>query len=424
MLGSAASSAGFTLLTFISGVVIARLLGVEGRGQYGALQYWGQLMMMLGTFSLYQGATVTIRQEGREARPLLPTLLLCGAGLMIPTVIAVVLGQKVGLIAPEGVPGDLVIGYILAMCAIAYLSRSFVALESAQLNFGTINTERLIAPTAAMLLLIPMALTTEMTLALVLLAFILGKLPVLAVRSWRYRRELRPRFDADFARKAGTLGLKFHAAQALTLISQQIDRLILVAIWPAERLGFYFVAFSAAVAGYSMVSQAVSITLLPTLAGSPPEERRDRFERLFRYTLIAAGGFAAAIIVVAPLLIPLVFGEAFRPAVAYTQGLALALAFLPLRTIVLEANRAVAKGRPGVEMAVAALAVFLVIFGATEFAEPWQLFVAIGASHIAAIAAGLRHPQMAGEFRPAHGLIPRPADAVFLVREVRRHLPL
>ncbi|MEM9234146.1 MAG: oligosaccharide flippase family protein, partial [Pseudomonadota bacterium] len=200
--------------------------------------------------------------------------------------------------------------------------------------------------------------------------------------------------------------------------------LILVSIWPMDRLGFYFVAFSAAGAGFAMVSQAIGLTLLPSLAGVEQVQRRDRLERILRYTILAALGFAALIIVTAPFVIPLIFGEAFRPAVAYTQGLALALLFVPIRSVILEANRSAGKGRPGIEMALASLAVFITIYLLTGFASAGHLFLAIGAGNVAAIAMGLRHPVAAGDIRLLHGLVPRPADAFFLMREARNHLPV
>lgn len=422
-MGTAVSTVGFTILTFLSGFLVARLLGAEGRGHYGTIQFWSQFVMVLCTFSLYQAGTVILRNDGQDPRPHLSAMFFVSAALYGITVMVILLGVSFGVISVEGVSVGAGLFYLLAMAAVSYLNRSFDSLETAQLRFTTINIERLIAPGSAVVILVVVALFGTVTLELVLLAFLIGKLPVLAVRFWRYRHFLLRAVDLDFARRASGLGLKFHMAQSLTIISQQIDRLVLVSTWPADRLGHYFVAMSAAGAGFAMLTQAIGMTLLPSLAGCAKEQRRDRTERVFRYCLIAASGFSVMIILTAPFLIPFIFGEAFRPAVIYTQGLAVAMALSPLSAVVLEANRAVARGRPGVEMAIASLLIFLGIYVMTGFAEAWQLFLAMGLANFAAILVGLRHPISAGDFRLSHGLIPRPQDILFLLREIRAALP-
>ena len=423
MLMTSMSSVGFTVLTFLSGVIIARLLGIEGRGQYGAVMFWAQFAMLFCAFSFREGATVSLRSDERSALQLLPTLLATASLLFLGAAIIVAGAYQFGVMRIDGVDGSLIVPFVIACCAVALLSRSFISIEAAQLNFATINQDRLLAPGLFCLALVFIMASGIHMLSWVLWAFIAGKLPVLCLWVWRYRARLFGRIDRLFAGQILKLGFKYHAAATLTLVSQQIDRLILVAIWPTQQLGLYFVAFSAAGAGVTMVSQAIGLTLLPSLAGTEQAERRDKLERIFRYTLIAAAGFALAVIVTAPIIIPLVFGTEFRAAVPYTQGLAIALALMPVRAVVLEANRSIQLGRPGIEMAIASLAVFLAIFAVTRFAVPWHLFIAIGASHMAAIIAGLRFPVARGDFRLAHGLIPRPADAVFLVREVVGHLP-
>lgn len=424
MLMTGAASAGFTVLTFLSGVIIARLLGVEGRGQYGAVLFWAQFGVVFFAFSFRESASVLLRQEDIPAPERLPSLLLYGIALVVLMLITVLMLNYSGAVQVENVSPLSLVLFVCTVCGIALFSQAFISIEAAKLNFAAVNQDRLIAPGLFVFLVLGLAFAGTAKLEWVLAAFVIGKLPVLTLWLWRYRKQIRPEIDKAFMGRVTRLGAKFHGATVLTLISQQIDRLILVAIWPMERLGFYFVAFSAAGAGFAMVSQAIGLTLLPSLAGCDQAQRRDRLERILRYTVLAAIGFAALIILTAPFVIPLIFGDAFRPAIGYTQGLALALVFVPIRSVVLEANRSVAKGRPGIEMAIVSLVVFLIVYVATGFTAANHLFIAIGAGNAAAIVVGLRHPVAAGDMRLLHGLVPRPEDVIFLCREVWAHLPI
>ena len=190
----------------------------------------------------------------------------------------------------------------------------------------------------------------------------------------------------------------------------------MVSLWPPEWVGFYFVAYSVAGAGISLASQAIQITLLPHFSGLNIETKRAMVERVFRLSLVAGAAVAMPVFAIAPWIVPLAYGADFAPATSYVQGLVIAMAFTPALWVVNVANRAGERGRPGVEMAIAALCVFGAGWLVTGFAHPANLFVTMTLANLISIAAGLRHLIKDGAARLGLMLVPGPGDMLYLVR--------
>ena len=74
ILGTSATSFALGLATFISGVVVARALGVEARGEYGALLLVGQVGSILGLLSFFDAAVVRIASRNDISGPYMNSL--------------------------------------------------------------------------------------------------------------------------------------------------------------------------------------------------------------------------------------------------------------------------------------------------------------------------------------------------------------
>jgi O-antigen/teichoic acid export membrane protein len=420
MIGTSLSSVLFTAITFVSGVVLARCLGDVARGQYGAAYFWAQFLVSFGSLSFFEAAVVRVdRSEAPE--PYLTSLMATAALLTVLATGVFALAMAAGLVSIPGLAPAVLLGFVAVSAATGLISRSMSTIENMRRNFALLNIERVFTPAVFTLLVLVVAVVFPRDLGAVLIAFLAAAAPLLLVRLHRFARWLRAPLKLGFARDTFRLGAQFHVAATLTLVATQLDRLIVVSAWTPAQLGHYFVAVSVAGAGLAAVSQALSLTLLPTLSGVEGEARRDRLERLMRCALLATTAFSSAIWLVAPFAVPLVYGAGFATAAVYAQGMAIALAPMPLRTIALEANRSMQRGRPGVEMALASLAAFLAVYAATRLATPRDLFIAIGLSHLAALAAGLRRPVQAGELRLGQALIPRPGDVAYLASQLFRY---
>ncbi|HTO71538.1 MAG TPA: lipopolysaccharide biosynthesis protein [Myxococcota bacterium] len=127
-----------------------------------------------------------------------------------------------------------------------------------------------------------------------------------------------------------------------------------------------------------VVPEAVSASLLPTLATMEPERTGEYTARVTRHTVVWVAASGAALALLAPLLLPFFYGERYAPAVAPFLVLLPATAMLTVRTMV--SNYFIAVGRPGFNAWVQAGAVCANV-AANLFAIPrWGIVGAAAAS--------------------------------------------
>jgi len=122
----------------------------------------------------------------------------------------------------------------------------------------------------------------------------------------------RPR--AGSAGHAIREGLRTYPGELAALIHLRADVLLLGVLAPAASLGIYVVAYQS-IEPILILASASSATILALGHGRPEVEGGAVTTRLIRETLLVGGTLAVVAAALAPILVPLVYGEAFAESV-------------------------------------------------------------------------------------------------------------
>ena len=412
---TAIASGVLIVITLLTGIMIARAVGPERRGSYGTVLFWSQLGVMVFSISAPDALIVRLRNRAQEPRLAVPVAIVLVLGLLVPATLVALGAGSVELVAIPELGSTTSTLLVWVLLAIGLLNQGLMAIETAGLEFSRVNLDRVLTPILFVLSVTVLAALDHASVLTLLVAFAAAKLPVIGARVWRFRRDVLRPIDWGLAREVIQLGPRLHLATAALALASQLDRIVVVSLWPSDRMGYYFVAFAAAGAGVSLASQAVQITLLPYLSGIADEAKREVTYRAFRLSLIAGGAVAVPVFLITPILVPLAYGQEFLPAVGYVQGLVIPMALVPAQWVINVANRSSGRGRPGVEMALATTTVYAATYVTTGFREPVHLFAAMSIANAASIAAGLRHIYQGGPTLAVQTLTPSLLDLRFLV---------
>ena len=414
--GTSLSSILVTVLTFLSGVLIARTLGPEGRGDYGAVLLFAQTAAGLGCLSFFDASVVQLQRRGGNLSDMLPTMMVVALTITAIATGSMMVAIPLLDIRLTEISLKFVAAVSLLVIATQIMIQCFSALERSQLNFLMINIERVGAPTVFSLMIVAASLYSGSTLTATLAAmlFVVSKVPIIVVWIIRYKKNLIGHFSWDFTKKTMATGLKFHFAIALGVIASQLDRLIAVAAWPKDLLGHYFVAFSAVGAGYSVITTALNTVLLPYLSSLAAKDRQQKIGQIIRLMLFVTVVTVLAGWLIIPQVLPLLYGAAYTPAVDLALWLLFALCILPLRAIVLEAGRSLGKGRSSIEMATTSIATMYAGYLVTGLTTPRMLIAIFGLSHLLSMLVGARHMIKDGDIRLDNSLVPSIEDLYFI----------
>jgi len=209
-LGTSLSSVAVALLTFVSGALIARALGPEARADYGTVLLIGQTVATLGCLSFFDGAIVRLRAEPGLLGSALPSMLFAGLAISGLSAGAAFVVLSLGGIGPEGMTparGQTIAALIILD---TMLWQCFSAAERSRMDFFLVNLSRALSP-AAFSLLVAVAWIVQggdLSAWLVLLLFLLSRLPVLVVWSLRYARQIVGPLSWSFLRDTGRIGFR------------------------------------------------------------------------------------------------------------------------------------------------------------------------------------------------------------------------
>lgn len=329
-----------------TGVITARALQPQGRGEMAALILWPIFWSSALTLGLPSALIFNLKRAPERESQLLGAALWMGLWMGLLAAIAGIVMMPVLLsgYASETIQAARLIMLHSPLCLLILIARA--ALE-ARGDFRGSNATWLVTPLLALVGLSVMAMTGRLTPLRAALAYVFNGFPVylwLAVRLWQlYRPGLR-----GWLRSSGELiryGIRAYGVDLLAAMAQQIDQVMLVGLLAPAALGAYVVASSLA-RMLQLFQQAFVMVLFPKAASLPAEEVVALTGRAVRVSTGLTALAGAVVALCGPWLLGFLYGADFVAASGLLRLLVLD-ATLSSATFVL-GQAFMALGRPGV----------------------------------------------------------------------------
>jgi O-antigen/teichoic acid export membrane protein len=312
-------TAGFNIIATcaagLGGIIIARAVGPTVRGQYAAVTAWFGAVVMLGGLGQPAALCFYVARDPSRAREYVAT----SRAMMLTTgVLAFAFGMVIAPLIAHG-NTQVTLGYRIAFATVMIALVGYSCIYPLQArDISQWNVARIIQPSVSLIAILVLWRLRLLTLdsALVVLAA-----TILAQSLWGYRSSRRAGLmlghaRANLVRPLAYYGVAQTAALIPAFVNQQLDQLVLSQTVPPADLGRYAIAVSFTMLPLSAVS-AIGYVALPRLAAKRHMTAADR--RLQRIAILGSIGLSIALlvplVVVAPWLVPLVFGSAYRGSV-------------------------------------------------------------------------------------------------------------
>ncbi|MEX2628342.1 MAG: oligosaccharide flippase family protein [Tistlia sp.] len=330
-----------------TGVLVARLLLPEGRGELALVMLWPLLLLAIASLSIDQAVSFNAsRARDRSGRIVASAFLLAG-GLGLASIPPGLLALEFAYRGERAALHELAVAYFLLLALVnaagAAAASGLVALG----KVGTWNLLRVLQPTLYLAALLLLALLDAVAVRTVLAtnlaaALLCGLLAIALV--WRAATPPR-RPDRQALVAVAGYAAKVHLGSLAEIVGSRLDQIVIAALLAPRDLGLYVVAATLAGA-LGLISQTLVPLAFPRAAAQ--REQAGRLQVLGRYlrlaTALAAGG-AVAVVLLAPWLLSLLFGEAYAVAADVTRILALATCLRVVRGLLAHGIKAL--GRPG-----------------------------------------------------------------------------
>lgn len=301
-------------LTFVSGVLIARLLGPDGKGILAALAVYPTLIISLAELGVRQAAIYHLGKKFHDERDVIGTVMFL---LLFSSLTGVLLCA--GLYALIDNPNftHLMIALVLASIPINLAITLFQGILLGKEQIGKFS----VVSWASQLLRLLGILLFVWFLGWGVMGELVGSLVTGAAAAayalWLVARHaaLSFRFAPKLIKEMLSLGFTYAFALFVISLNYKVDIVILERLVLPEDIGQYTLGVNLAELLWQLPAALGVVVFSRSANAKDPAAFTRNVVKLLRVTLIVAVVGALGLGLTAGFLIPLVYGEAFRPSV-------------------------------------------------------------------------------------------------------------
>lgn len=321
-------------LGVLTGSMVARSLGPVARGELAAIQNWAALLTTFGTVGIPQAV---VYFSGRSADATGRTLSTGIIILLVGSLPLIVFGYvmlPIALAAQSSSTIDAARLYLIMIPLQFALGLPLFALQGRS-KIRLWNLLRFVPIVGWLLVVVSAALTDNATpLYLItgnLLASAIAIFPI-----WRAtRKNLEGAFRPDrfLVKPLMRYGVPAALANLPLVLNLRVDQLLMAAWLSPEVLGFYAVAVAWSGAITMLLSAVANITFPRLAATNTPNESAQLLARISRTSVFLSFILIVCFLSITPLMILILFGQNFRPAIPAAMILVIATGFAGLNQV-------------------------------------------------------------------------------------------
>jgi O-antigen/teichoic acid export membrane protein len=323
-----------------TGVMAARLLGPQGRGELAALTLWPSLLVFLSGMGINQSVAFHMgqRRYGPNELCTASTVFGLAVSLCVFLVGLVVVPLALTQYSPNIRSLALV---FLAASPLIWLGGVPSSIMQGRVDMVSFVMLRAAAPFAYATGLGLLFWLNRPYLRDVVACQILGFALALGLGTWLLFARMRIKFTWENSASVSLLkfGLKTHLGDLSSYLNRSADQLVLSLFVAPRELGLYTVAVTmASVLG--LFPEAVGLVTFATGANSSSQDARKLVADSFRACLVWLLVLSSVMFFAAPVLITLLFGSAFAESALACRILLPGMVALGLNRVLFDSARA------------------------------------------------------------------------------------
>lgn len=313
--------------TVLQGVVIARLLGPEGRGEFAAIILWPNVFASIGLLGCHIALAKQAAKTSDHA-PLFRTALL--SSFFTSTVCSIACYFSIPLLMPRVGESLVELARVFVLfIPLNHFAVNIKALDQGGGNFKIFNLTRIVIYPFYLFLIFLLWYYDQDNVATILIALLLANGIVVCLRLALWMRKVSVFGNIFSLVKTLTESARFGLAGIAEAIYSQADKALMLALLGTESLGYYSVALSASLAVGSITNSA-GMVIFTRSAQADVGEGFGKVTKVFRIAFFLWVVLGILLAMVMGILLPLVYGSDYNPAVIPARLLIIGSAFMGL----------------------------------------------------------------------------------------------
>ncbi len=299
-----------------TGVITARTLGPQGRGEQAAMILWPQLLAYSMALGLPSALVYSLKRYPRLKAELFSTALIMSIGLGMIALIIGVTGIPYWLsqYSPEVIHYAQWFMFAAPLTLISTISGITMTVQG---EFTIPNQASYLSPLLTLVGLGLLVLSHQFSPFTTALAYVIPSIPI-TLWMLSYHRNLiklgKWRQFGKFYKRLISYGLRSYGTDIFTTLGAQIDQVLVVGLLSPASLGIYTVALSLSRI-LNLLQSSIITVLFPKIAARPVTEVVALVGQSTRLSTALTVPITVIVIFLGPPLLQLMYGSEFSEAV-------------------------------------------------------------------------------------------------------------
>ncbi len=315
-----------TVIKVLTGILIARYLGPDGKGMYTSLLVVPTMILALSEMGIRRSTIQHIAEKKYPAQKIVSVLAVF---LLFTSIIGVIITAFVYRSFDPTTFNLTMIGLALSSIPIRLINKFNKGILIAEERFKLSNKLKRIPVIADFLFIIVFLIILKLSVTGALIALVISNIisAIYGLRIISRKYKIRFRFNLEIMKSLFSLGIVYAIAIFLARLNFKIDIILLQELASSTEVGFYSLGSNIAEKWQSPF--AVGAVILASSANAKDQNRvNQNIARLFRMTLLFAVSVSVIIFILAPFLVPVVYTDAFAPSIPVVQYILPAIVWL------------------------------------------------------------------------------------------------
>ncbi|MNO37734.1 colanic acid exporter [compost metagenome] len=302
------------LINMLTGVLTARYLGPTGRGEQTAMMNWSQFLAFSMSFGIPSALIYNAKKNPEDAGVLYRMSLLLGIGFGIVAMIIgiLVLPYWLKSFSPEVVAFA---QWSMIQCPLMVVAQINNAAYQFRGEYQKFNGLRYVIPLLTLVIIGILIMGGWMNPFTTALAYLVPGAPLFIGMTISLLRTYKVKMKNAYLnfKRLFTYGLGSYGNDLLGQFSYYIDQIVIAGLLRPADLGLYVVAVSLS-RMVTFFSSSITVVLFPKASELSKEEAISLTFKAFRISTTFTLLGSLVLMVVAPLVIPLLYGKDFNTA--------------------------------------------------------------------------------------------------------------
>lgn len=333
-------------LNVLTGIIIARFLGPEGRGEQAAMIMWPRFLAYSLTLGIPASLVYYMRKKDEDQGSLYITALYMSVVLGF---VAMAVGSVIIPFWMKGYSQEVIEFSIwaLIMSPIAMLGTINTAALQSREEYHLYNFIRYIPVFATLVLLCGLVLTGYVNPFNTSVAYLFPAIPIAIWTTFRLvsRYKMKQKNKVKSSKKLLSYGIRSYGTDVAGTFSGYIDQILVVGLLSPSSLGLYVVSLNLSKM-LNTIQSAITSVLFPKASGLQQGEALKLTFKVYRISTVITLIVGAGVFVIAPYLLILLYGASFVEAVPVFRILIFQTAITSVSWILSQGFMSI--GKPGI----------------------------------------------------------------------------